>query len=167
MIFVILFKMFLVLILTAFKAYWIGNVLRVLEKGFFTVLSWHFSWHFSWYFSRYFSRLYWIAPQVKEGSKFDVLLTYPFFGNEIGFYLAHWLKVNNAKPRKNPWSKPAACHQPKKVRPIKWLDFELNLANLDGFWRDSAVQIGQVHPGPPVPPFFRLKPSKLARFNSK
>ena len=35
---------------------------------------------------------------MTEGAKFDVLLTYPFFGNEIGFYLAHWLKVN-AKPR--------------------------------------------------------------------
>ena len=41
-----------------------------------------------------------VKDLVMEGSKFDVLLTYPFFGNEIGFYLAHWLKVN-AKPRES------------------------------------------------------------------
>ena len=40
-----------------------------------------------------------VKDLVKEGSKFDVLLTYPFFGNEVGFYLAHWLKVS-AKPGK-------------------------------------------------------------------
>ena len=41
-----------------------------------------------------------VKDLVKEGSRFDVLLTYPFFGNEVGFYLAHWLKVS-AKHQKS------------------------------------------------------------------
>ena len=37
-----------------------------------------------------------------------------------------------------PSIKSAAHHQPKKVRLVKWLDFDLNTANLAGFWRENG-----------------------------
>ena len=36
------------------------------------------------------------------------------------------------------WEETRSPPSAKKVRPMKWLDFELNPANLEGFWRENG-----------------------------